>query len=309
MRIAFWLALAFSAAAFAGEPPSLSERAEQGDTAAAIELGKQLTGGAHPDQVAARDWFRRAADAGSAEGAAWLGVLYRKLARSGEAFDDDPAGPDTDAYLGQAEHWLRVSAEAGDPIGQMWLADLLALRADEARQAEALRWFEASGNQGVKRAMREAAAIHAEGRGGRRDPAAALAWYRRLADGGDVAAMFRVAFAFEYGLGVARDPNEARNWRKRAGPEPTGLPKLLEEIAALSLATTKPSGSPPSAVLRRIDGTLRTVHIDDRVGTHQGVVVEIGSDSITLVEVIEESGGYFERRLRMTMGPDRAIPK
>lgn len=57
--------------------------------------------------------------------------------------------------------------------------------------------------------------------------------------------------------------------------------------------------------MRRVDGVERTIHVGDKLGTHLGKVEEIGADSIMLIEVHEEPGGYLEKPLRLALEPER----
>jgi TPR repeat protein len=91
-------------------------RSEAGDPAAQRVRGQlrdtwYQDGGLPKDNVMARYWYRKAAEAGDLEAAANLGWLLK---------DADGVEPD----LAEAVHWLEMAAKAGDAYGLVGLAEL-----------------------------------------------------------------------------------------------------------------------------------------------------------------------------------------
>jgi hypothetical protein len=88
--------------------------------------------------------------------------------------------------LKTAANWYRKAAEAGNPIGENNLADLL-LRGEGVRQnsTEAFRWFQKAAAQGHTGARIKLAYMYAEGMGTSKDPESAYAWLTSASLAGD----------------------------------------------------------------------------------------------------------------------------
>ena len=172
-----------------------------------------------------------------------------------------------------AAQWLRLSAEAGDRIGQRNYAalhfrgdgveqdyaramelyraaaeqgdgpaqDMLSWMLLEGEVAEpdyvaAKRWAEAAAAQGVAPSMTRLGLLFHNALGVERDPAQAVMWWRRGAERGDADGQAMLGAAYHLGSGVVRDTVEAYVWllRARAGGSPLAMQFFMSVRAALS---------------------------------------------------------------------------
>jgi len=112
---------------------ALAAAAEAGDVTSQIALGKaflQGTPGVPKDAARARAWFERAAAAGSASGAYYMGVT----SQSGEGTPVDPAA---------AARWLETAAQRGSPHAMFLLANAYRTGAGVPKNpAKALELYE-----------------------------------------------------------------------------------------------------------------------------------------------------------------------
>ena len=146
------------------------------------------------DYVEAAEWYEKAADKGSTEGAFEMGELchYGKL------------GPNRRP---EAVKWYRIAAEKGHAESQAHMGELTS-------GAEALRWLNPAAERGSVRAQWKLARMYDEGSAGvESNPAEALKWYERVANNPRETSMiadaiFQMGVMWATGRGVAR--NEAR---------------------------------------------------------------------------------------------------
>lgn len=129
------------------------------------------------------EWVRRLAAGGDARAQALLGGFYRR----GFLVPRD---------LEEAGRLITLSANAGDRIGMMLLADMFY-----------------------------------SGDIGRKDDAASYEWQRRLAVAGDAEGQFQTGVALLEGEGVARDPVPAAAWLRKAADQ--GHAAAANELAVL----------------------------------------------------------------------------
>src|SRR5262249_19465936 len=114
-----------------------------------------------------------------------------------------------------------------------------------------------------------------------------------------------LGFAYEHGLGVAADPAEAKRWYRLASEHRDTDPDAdarhpLDEIACLTLIKVDASANHRSAVVRNLDGKIRTLAVGDMLGTQHGKFERIDDDGIELTEVLPNGyGGAVEKILRM----------
>lgn len=192
--------------------------AEAGEAEAAHNLG--LLYARRGEQVQAEVWWQRAAKGGSADAAYSLGLAYRTRGRSKEA-----------------ENWCRRAAEAGSAAAAH---DLGRLFLERGRLGEAETWWRLAAEAGDSDAAYDLGGLLKER--GRADDAEE--WYRRAADAGHVRASYNLGLLLwkrgrlddaedryrraadagdvgaAYGLGLLferrRKPAEAESWYARA---------------------------------------------------------------------------------------------
>ena len=183
--------------------------AEAGSADAAFDLGWLYQNGlgvpAEPEQ--ASRWYRRAAEVGHVMAANNLGVLYK----NGTGVQRDYA---------EALRWYRKAADAGNAeaennIGVMY-EDGLGV-AQDAEQAR--RWFTWAAQQGNVSAEVNLGFLYKSRVGVEQDYATALFWFRRAADAGSAAGALNLGLMYENGLGMQKDHAGALTWIRRAAAQ------------------------------------------------------------------------------------------
>ncbi|RAO77027.1 tetratricopeptide repeat protein [Dyella jiangningensis] len=169
-------ALSMPATAVSGDAAgeALQKRAEAGDAKAQIELGRALEeDGAPADKAASTAWYRKAAMAGSADGAWRLG--FALMAGTGTA-RDVPAGLE----------WLRQSVNISQDADHMAaLAMLLATTGGD--QKEAMQWAQMAADKGSPKGFEVLGMARLSGKWGLpKDPALAEKLFTTAAQKGDV---------------------------------------------------------------------------------------------------------------------------
>jgi hypothetical protein len=174
------------------------------------------------DQPTAVRWFRRAANAGSAEAMNMVGRCYE-------------LGWGVPADATAAVTWYRRAAERGLNWGQYNLANRL-LRGDGAPRDRRAAWdlYCLAATRGHAKSMNLVGRFLEEGWEVPRDPLQALAWYRRSAEAGDFRGQFNFAVAL---VGMGRI-DEAHGWFRLAIEN--GSPGFLETAARDLSERTQP---------------------------------------------------------------------
>lgn len=197
--------------------PLFQKAAGQGSAEAMVFVGdyynkyKTDFAGVPKDDVQAVNWYRKAADAGSATGMTELGSLYQA-----------GRGVEEDAW--QAMRWYRKAAEADDKEAMTKLGAMYERGTGiELDFRQALSWYTKAADAGDALAMVDLGRMYSAGRGVEQDSAQAANWYgkalasyRRDADAGDERAMEGLASMYLQGLGVEKDAVQALNWSRRA---------------------------------------------------------------------------------------------
>ena len=196
--------------------------AEQGDAEAQSKLGGMyLDGrGVTQDNVAATDWFRKAAEQGFAEAQCDLGFAYSQ----GRGVIKDET---------EAVHWYRKAAEQGNARGQ----DNLGVMYRDGRgvakdDAEAVAWFRKAAEQGNARGQTNLGFMYAIGRGIGKNDAEAVQWYRKAAAQGYALGQNNLGVMYRDGRGVAKDDAEAVAWFRKAADQSNTLG--LKNLAAMN---------------------------------------------------------------------------
>ena len=109
---------------------------------------------------------------------------------------------------------FRQAAEEGSSDAQAWLGYLLDLAEENA---EAVRWYRASAEQGNGEGLAGLADMYAKGEGVDKDLTEARMLYEKAADAGHGRAARVLAHAYENGgLGVEPDAGKATYWKSRS---------------------------------------------------------------------------------------------
>jgi localization factor PodJL len=120
---------------------------------------------------------------------------------------------DENADKPQAAKWILKSANAHDPMGQYWAAEIYkhgdGVTADAT---QALRWYEAAAGQGNRQAMHDLGVAYAEGKGVPQDYGESARWFAKAAALGLTNSQFNLAVLYERGEGVKPDLAEAYKW-------------------------------------------------------------------------------------------------
>ncbi|MDB5676477.1 MAG: hypothetical protein JWM65_3459 [Sphingomonas bacterium] len=185
-----------------GFAPDTATKAQQGDTPAMLRMAYFYLAGpkAARDPAAGLAWARRAADAGSAQGAFDIGLIHD----SGNGVAIDKA---------QAVTWYRKAADGGDNAAMIDLAALYLAGAGVPKdEALAASWVRKAADAGSVDAQLDMGWLSARGIGVPRDDAAALRWYRLASEQRDWSAKYRIGIIHADGIGVARNDGEAVRW-------------------------------------------------------------------------------------------------
>ena len=150
-----------------------------------------------------------------------LSCMLAAIPGSGDALADDAAETFEQglaAYnrgdLVGALAVFREAAEGGSADAQAWLGYLLDFAEDDA---EAVKWYRASAEQGHAEGLAGLADMYAKGEGVEKDLAEARSLYEKAADAGQDRAARVLAAAYENGgLDLEPDAGQAAYWAARA---------------------------------------------------------------------------------------------
>ena len=220
--------------------PVVQQHAELGFAGAEMELAFRASKSG--DDVAAVEWYRKAADQGFAEAqfnlgkmySAGLGVgrnkkeaenWYRKAADQGFADAQCSLGEMLDAsrsckFSQEAVEWYRKAAEQGLADAQFNLGKMYASGSGVSKnEKEAVHWFRKSAEQGFADAQLGFGMTLYNGRGGDQDHQEAAKWFRKAAEQGIAEAQNNLGAMYGEGLGVGKDQKEAANWYRKAAEQ------------------------------------------------------------------------------------------
>lgn len=170
------------------------------------------------DHAAARTWWARAAEAGSAKAAIGLGWMHER--GLGVAPSDELAAI-----------WYRRAADAGEPRGLADLGRIMRRRPGQAAVAEAHDLFVRAAAAGDAVGQHQLGLLYADGVGVGRDDALAYAWFLRAAEQGYLPAEVAAGICLVRGSGVEADPATGRRWLSR--PAAHGDPVANFHLAGL----------------------------------------------------------------------------
>ncbi|WP_032918340.1 SEL1-like repeat protein [Mesorhizobium erdmanii] len=155
------------------------------------------------DFAAARDFAKKAAEAGSASGQAILGYILTN-------------GPKPMRDADAAHHWYEQSAAAGCAEGCLGLALSLARRGGTAERGRIANEIRRAADAGLPTAIYLLAVITEHGLGMSKDPAAAARLYQTAAEKGLPSAQFRLGLALIDGALGGHDAAAGEAWMRRA---------------------------------------------------------------------------------------------
>lgn len=179
-----------------------TEAAKQGHAGAMYRLSLCCENGWGTPRApaAAREWLRKAAEAGCVE------ALQNQVWELVKAEKYEEAFP-----------LLQKGIEIGDSycmvVQGFVYHDGLGVERD---LAEAIRWYERAAQAGSKLGQAEAGHAYEHGRGVEKDEAKALYWYEKAAENGDVDSMVRAAVFYKDGRGTEVNWEAAFRWYERA---------------------------------------------------------------------------------------------
>lgn len=176
----------------------------EGDARAAMALGEMAENGegGYPSPEKACVYFRKAAEAGLAEGQYRAGECYRTGVLHGDSAAID---------------WFEKAADQGYApafcaLGRMYMHGSGVITNREQGFARCL----AGARAGDASAMDDVAEWYATGQGTELDRDEAWRWWRKAAEAGDQDAVWHLGLAYKNGNGVAPDPAQADRYLRRA---------------------------------------------------------------------------------------------
>lgn len=184
---------------------ALKRDAIAGNTEAQLKLADEYRSGklVPIDEEAALQWYRSAADNGSAEAAYKVSIILLEKQPSEHV--------DALAYLEQA-------ANASYALAQWKLADALVLKNphDTNTLKTAYELYRSAAEQNIVDAQYKVAKLLANGQGTTRNRKQAFYWYKRAADQGDARAQLEVGNYFAVGIAVNVSLESSVEWYTRA---------------------------------------------------------------------------------------------
>ena len=115
-----------------------------------------------------------------------------------------------------AMQWLERAAAKGRPSAMSLLGWLYASDPKQSDFGNAVHYYRAAAEAGDLAAQNNLGELYESGRGVPQDASLAFGWYARAAEGGFPPAQLNLARLYAEGAGVARDTAKAREWAERA---------------------------------------------------------------------------------------------
>ena len=144
-----------------------------------LMCGKTLN--APPGYIGSLQWYRKAADLGSAQAQYYLGGMYENGRRVPQDY-------------GRAVQWYRQAANQGHAKAQVTLGFMYENgRGVPQDYTQAAAWYRKAADQGYAMAQFNMGTMYENGRGVPKDDALAALWYRKAADQGYAQALQKLA--------------------------------------------------------------------------------------------------------------------
>jgi TPR repeat protein len=227
------------------DQPSLVKKAEQGDAAAQVNLGRAYEAGKEmpKDLGEAVKCYRKAADQGNAQGQFYLarlyqhgnGVerdyqmashLYRKSAEQGHAGAQNNLGVAYQNGHGvpkdykEAVVWYRKSAEQGDAWAQANLGYMCSKGFGVPKdEEEAATWYKKSADHGNALGQNNLGNLYRMGQGVERDYQKALELFSKSAAQGHALGQANLGLMYEKGYGAPKNEKEAVSWFRKSADQ------------------------------------------------------------------------------------------
>src|SRR5579859_1848277 len=206
MTMAATVAFSMHAMAAPGDAAgdALRKRAEAGDAQAQVALGRALQDDGMPaDKAAGTEWYRKAAQAGNAEGAWMLGSATM-------------AGVGTTRDVPAAIQWMRKSVVIDQDANHMAVL-AVALLSTSGSHEEALQWSQKAADKGSTKGMEVLAMARLSGEMGLpKDPALAEKLMVTAAQKGDADAQLSLGQFYITGVFGRHDPAAGVRWLQAA---------------------------------------------------------------------------------------------
>ncbi len=120
----------------------------------------------------------------------------------------------------EAVKWYRKSAEQGDEKAQFNLGSMYQYgRGVEKSDGEAVKWYRKSAEQGNDYGQQGLGSMYQYGRGVEKSYTEAVKWYRKSAEQGNAYGQFRLGCMYETGHGVEKSDGEAVKWFRKAAEQ------------------------------------------------------------------------------------------
>lgn len=186
-----------------GQDADLQRRAAAGDAKAQVALGRQLQDDGKPEgKAAGTEWYRKAAQAGDADGAWLLGGSY--MAGVGVARD-----------VPSAIDWMRKSVSIDKNPDHMAVLAVALLATGS--KSEALTWAQQAADKGAPKGMELVAMARLSGEMGLpKDVAAGEHWLLMAAQKGDQDAQLSLGQFYVSGVFGRQDTAEGLRWLQAA---------------------------------------------------------------------------------------------
>jgi len=224
------------------ELPELMRKADKGDMAAEVSLGKcyEAGSGVESNPTKAVEWFRKAAEQGNAEAQLRLGGHYL-------------TGSGVESNQTEAVQWFRKAAEQGYAKGQYNLGVCYYRGWGVQRnQAEAVKWVRKAAEQGAVAAQFSLGLSFYHGWGVETDQTEAVKWYRKAAEQGNAKAQYNLGLCYAGGNGVEENQIEAVKWYRKAAQQGD-----IQALSALGVPLDDASARVPHV------GTIQEYSVDD----------------------------------------------
>lgn len=199
----------------------LIKSAEQGNADAQYQLAEALHGddSASGNDETALEWYRKAAEAGHAQAQCQLAAMYL----SGDRIDKD----EKEAFTWYEKAAGQDFAEGQLGLGKLYL-DGTGVKKDHKK---AFEWIKKAADQGLAEAQYELGLLYRNGKGVDESATDAIAWFTKSANQGYAMAQYILGTCYEDGYGAAQDYEEAFAWYSKAADQ--GLAEAQNALGRL----------------------------------------------------------------------------
>jgi TPR repeat protein len=159
------------------------------------------------DHKAAFQWYKIAAEQGSAEGQSRLGYMYE-------------FGNGVSKNEKTAARWYTSAAKQEDPEGQWRLGTMYQFGDGVPKDSKvAFQWYKSAAEQGSAQGQWRLGSMYEFGTGVSKNKKTAVKWYTSAAKQDSAAAQWRLGTMYQFGIGVPKDNKVAFQWYKSAAEQ------------------------------------------------------------------------------------------